>query len=485
MTLIYPAILSGGSGTRLWPLSRASSPKQLRSLVSDEPVIIDTARRVTPGQAKPAFAPPTIICNLEHRYQIAEAFRWAGLDVRKIILESSPRNTAPAVAVAALDLGEAVKDALVLVLPSDHEIQDVSAFHAAIEKGSHAALEGHLVTFGIVPTRAETGYGYIEIGDALHDAAGVYTVSAFVEKPDPATAERYVTSGEHLWNAGIFLFRADAMLSEMRRLSPQTVSTVSRSIARAKEDMDFLRLDAEAFDKAPGSPVDKAVFERSDRVAVVRLDAGWSDIGSWDSLWEVAEKDTDGNAVQGDVILDGVRNSLVRSDPGRLVAAVGVEEIAIVAVEDAVLVTARDRAQDVKHLVAELERDPQKKNYLEPITVHRPWGWFKTIDVGSYFQVKHLTQTPGTAISLQYHNQRSEHWVVGDGTAHVTRGEEGRVLQAYQSTFIPQGEIHRVENMAEAPLRLIEVQCGSYLGEDDIVRLEDRYQRIKEDVSGS
>ncbi|MBP2312554.1 mannose-1-phosphate guanylyltransferase/mannose-6-phosphate isomerase [Azospirillum soli] len=469
---IIPVLLSGGAGVRLWPMSRELYPKQLLNLCSDKSMLQETALRVSDGAR---FAAPIVICNQEHRFIIAEQLRQAGVTPGAIVLEPSARNTAAACAVGALHAAATDPDALILVLPADHLIRDVPAFKEAVGRAVEAASSGHLVTFGITPTGPETGYGYIRRGASFTDQPGVHRVAAFVEKPDRAVAEAYVADGEHSWNSGMFLFPAAKLIEELGRYAPSVLAASRAALEAGKADLDFFRLDADAFARAPSISIDHAVMEHTDDAVVVPCDLGWADVGGWAALWEVGEKDGEGNVAHGDVVTHGARNCYVRSE-GQLTAVVGLDDVVVVSTEDAVLVASRDRAQDVKALVEQLRRDGR----TEPFThrqVHRPWGSFQSIHAGERFQVKCLTVKPGARLSLQKHYHRAEHWVVVKGTALVTRGEEEVLVYENESIYLPIGTVHRLENPGKVPLHIIEVQSGSYLGEDDIVRIEDTYGR--------
>ena len=468
---ITPVILSGGSGTRLWPLSRKALPKQLLKLASEHSMLQETVMRAQ-GEG---FAAPLVICNQEHRFLIAEQLRSAGIAGGKIMLEPIGRNTAPAAAVAALKVVEEYPDGLVLLMPSDHVVLNRTAFQEAVAAARKAAEAGALVTFGIKPSGPETGYGYIRSGAPLASAPGAFAVDRFVEKPDRVTAAAYVASGDYFWNSGMFLFRAAAFLDELRRLQPRILECCGDALAHAHRDMDFIRLGEPAFVACPSDSIDYAVMEHAASAAVVPVDMGWNDVGSWQSLWDIAQRDAEGNAVSGNVLTERARNSYLRSE-GPLLAALGVEDLVVVATKDAVLVSHRDSAQDVKKIVDQLERRGSDRHVLHPV-VHRPWGSYESIDTGVNFQVKHIVVKPGEKLSLQMHHHRAEHWVVVEGTALVTCDERQFLLQANESTFIPLGARHRLENPGKTPLRLIEVQSGSYLGEDDIVRFEDTYGR--------
>jgi mannose-1-phosphate guanylyltransferase / mannose-6-phosphate isomerase len=468
---IYPVILSGGSGTRLWPLSRTLYPKQLLPLLSERSLLQEAALRVTDAR----FAAPVIVANDEHRFIVAEHLRAAGIRPQAIVLEPVGRNTAPAIAVAAMVLGALDKNALMLVMPSDHAIADVPAFLAAVDCAAVAARAGRLATFGIAADRPETGYGSLRHGAPIALADGAFEVEAFIEKPDAAHAQSYLAAGDYSWNSGIFLFPAALFLAELEARHAATVAACRQALDQAKRDLDFLRLDGTAFAAAENTSVDYAVMEHSTHVAVIPVDMGWSDIGTWDALWLISSKDTAGNVSQGDVIVEDARNCYLRAEHG-LVAALGVDDLVVVATADVVMVAPRDRAQDVKRLVTRLERDGRSETAAHPL-VHRPWGSFRSIHNGDRVQVKHITVKPGAKLSLQMHHHRAEHWVVVQGTAKVVRGKEELVLHEDQSTYIPLGTPHRLENPGKIPLHVIEVQSGSYLGEDDIVRFDDTYGR--------
>ena len=467
--MLVPVILSGGAGTRLWPLSRELYPKQLLPLVGSNTMLQDTVRRL----AGLEVAPPMVVCNEAHRFLVAEQLRSIDCKPRAIVLEPAGRNTAPAIALAAhATLAGEEGDPLLLVLPADHVIPDVPAFHRAIELASAAARNGSLVTFGIVPTNPETGYGYIRRG-AL--AGGAYRIAEFVEKPDVSRAQGFLASGDYYWNSGMFLFRARRYLEELEKFAPDIAAACGNSFAGAVRDLDFTRIDPVAFRECRSESIDYAVMEKTSDAVVVPLDAGWSDVGNWTSLHNACEHDAQGNALFGDVMVEDTHDSYVYSS-SRLVATVGLRDHVVVETKDAVLVAPKERAQDVKKLVARLKAFGRYEHALHR-EVFRPWGSYDSIDVGERFQVKRLIVHPGGALSLQMHHHRAEHWVVVSGTASITRGEETFLLEENQSTFIPVGVRHRIENPGRIPLHIIEVQSGSYFGEDDIVRFEDRYGR--------
>jgi mannose-1-phosphate guanylyltransferase/mannose-6-phosphate isomerase len=468
---LFPVILCGGTGSRLWPMSRRLLPKQFLPLVTENSLLQDTALRV--GGIAGAAA-PILVCNQEHRFLVAEQMQ--SLDVRPgtLVLEPKGRNTAPAIAVAARVAIQQSRDACLLVLPSDHIVRDVPAFLRAVAAARAAVDSGALATFGIVPTEPATGYGYIEAGDPV-PGSPARRIKRFVEKPDAASAARFLAQGGFLWNSGMFAFGAQAYLDELARLRPDIAAGAERALSAGARDMDFLRLDAEAFAACPAESVDYAVMEKTGRGVVVPADIGWSDVGSWSSLWEVSDKDASGNAARGDVHLADAKGCLVRSD-GRLVSLLGVEDLVVIETDDAVLVASRKRSQDVKEIVERLERGARTE-HVSHRRVYRPWGYYESIDAGERFQVKRIMVKPGAALSLQMHHHRAEHWVVVSGTAKVTRGEEEILLAENESTYIPVGVKHRLENPGKVPLYLIEVQSGGYLGEDDIVRFEDRYNR--------
>lgn len=470
---IVPVILSGGTGTRLWPMSRGLYPKQLLPLAGPQSLL----KEALLGAWDPRrYAAPIVVCNEDHRFMVAEQLREVDVVPETILVEPIARSTAAAIAAAAMLVSKREPDALLLVLPADHSVRNPAAFEAAVERGTAAALQGMLVTFGVSPDRPETGFGYIRCRGPIDAAPGCFTVERFVEKPDPARAAAYVASGEYYWNSGRFLFRADAYLAELARLDGDIGKACQMAISGARHENGFVRLDGAAFAGAPARSIDCAVMERTDRAAVVPVDMGWTDVGCWSTLWGIGEKDATDNVIIGDVVALDTAGSYVRSE-SQLVAALGIKDLTIVATDDAVLVAPRERAQDVRHLVDRLRAAGRKEAYSHR-TVYRPWGCFRSIDLGQGFQVKRITVKPGGRISLQKHAHRAEHWVVVQGRARVTRDNEIIDLRASESATIPLGAVHRLENTGNELLHLIEVQTGSYLGEDDIVRLEDSYGRI-------
>ena len=467
---IHPVILCGGSGTRLWPLSRADYPKQLLRLIGDKTMVQDTAKRFS----GPGFAPPLFICNEAHRFILAEQMRQIDSALTRIVLEPVGRNTAPAAAIAALILLKNADDALMLISPADHIITDPASLTASIRAAAPLAAAGSLVTFGITPNAPKTGYGYIQQGEIIADGPA-QEVARFVEKPDAARAAEYIASGCYLWNSGIFLFSARLYLDELARRKPGILSACLKALAEADDELDFLRLAKKPFAAMTGDSIDYAVMEDCQKAAVIPIDVGWSDVGSWRELWQVAAHDIDDNLIEGDVIALDCQSSYIRSD-GPLVAALGLNNIAVVATKDAILVAPKDKAEAVKDVVAVLSAKGRTEAKT-PLRTVRPWGAFEGLRQGPGFQVKLLTINPNAGISLQYHNHRAEHWVVVAGRARVTRNEEILELNANQSTYIAAGIHHRLENPGSEPLHVVEVQSGDYLGEDDIIRLEDRYGR--------
>jgi mannose-1-phosphate guanylyltransferase/mannose-6-phosphate isomerase len=470
--MIHPVILSGGSGTRLWPMSRSLYPKQLLALVGERSLLQETALRVI---GDPGFAAPLIIANEEHRFIIAEQLREIGAVPDALVLEPVGRNTAPAASIAALRLAAEDPDALMLVMASDHVILDGAAFCDAVHRAAAAARAGYLVCLGISPDRPETGYGYISRGAPLAGCEGAFAVDGFVEKPDSARAEQYLSAGTYLWNGSIFLFPVTLYLAELERLCPEMLAACKEALEGARAETDFIRLDKAAFARCPSDSIDYAVMEHTARAAVVPVSMGWSDLGSWDALWEMGEKDERGNALAGNVVAEATSNCYLRSEKG-LVAVIGVADLVVVATDDAVMVAPRNRTQEVKTLVARLQAEHRDEADALP-TVHRPWGTYRALHNGHRVQVKHIMVRPGAKLSLQMHHHRAEHWVVVQGTAKIVRGNEELILTEDQSTYIPLGTAHRLENPGKIPLHVIEVQSGSYLGEDDIVRFEDHYGR--------
>jgi mannose-1-phosphate guanylyltransferase/mannose-6-phosphate isomerase len=469
---IYPVILSGGAGTRLWPLSRAVLPKQLLPLVADKTMLQDTAQRVA---GWPGVMAPLVVCGNDHRFMVAEQLREIGITPLGILLEPVGRNTAPAVAAAANYLKAIDPEALMLVLPADHVIENGAAFRDAVERAVTLVSQGQLATFGIVPQSPETGYGYIRRGEAVAGCGDCYKVARFVEKPDAATAQSFLDEGGYYWNSGMFMFQAGRFLEELAKHAPAIADAAEKAVSTGYRDLDFCRLEEEAFSSSPSDSIDYAVMEHTLDAAVVPADIGWNDVGSWSALWEVQPKDENGNARRGDVYLDGVKNSLVRAE-SRIVAVVGVEDLVVVETQDAVLVTHKSQVQRVKQVVDHL-KSKSRTEHLHHTKVYRPWGHYEGIDAGDRFQVKRITVKPGEKLSLQMHHHRAEHWVVVSGTARVTCGEKVSLLSENESTYIPIGMNHRLENPGKLPLHIIEVQSGSYLGEDDIVRFEDIYKR--------
>ena len=469
--MIVPIILSGGSGSRLWPLSRETYPKQFLPLVDQYTMLQSTALRIA-GLAD--VTAPLVVCNEEHRFMVAEQLRAVGVQPAAVILEPVGRNTAPAVAVAALHAQNQGADPILLILPADHVIADVEGFRAAVRRVAPHAEAGRLITFGIIPAAPETGYGYIEAGASL-DASGVCAVERFVEKPDLATARNYLETGGYYWNSGMFMFRASAFLVELERLAPAMLAASQQALAAGHADTDFLWLGREAFAACPKDSIDYAVMEKTREAVVMPLAVGWNDVGSWSALWEVGARDADGNILRGDVISVDTHNTYVHA-AARLVTTVGVEDLVVVETADAVLVASKERVQDVKTVVNQLQASQRPESRVHR-KVYRPWGCYDAIDVEARFQAKRIMIRPGASISLQMHHHRAEHWVVVSGTARVTRGDEVFFLTENQSTYIPVGVQHRLTNPGKIPLEIIEVQSGSYLGEDDIVRFEDVYGR--------
>ncbi|MEN6433928.1 MAG: mannose-1-phosphate guanylyltransferase/mannose-6-phosphate isomerase [Smithella sp.] len=488
--LTVPVILAGGTGSRLWPLSRELYPKQLLALVNQNTMLQDTVLRT---RGITGIAAPQIICNEEHRFMVAEQVRQTGINPAAIILEPFGRNTAPAIAVAALEAITGGENPTLLILPADHFIKNETAFHRAVDIARPYAESGKLVTFGILPQVPETGYGYIRAernslslspdgsaenranpGEATNDARG-YAVAAFVEKPDRSTAERYLASGDYFWNSGMFMFTAFRYLEELEKFAPEMLTACRAAHAGSIRDIDFSRLSEEAFSACPSNSIDYAVMEKTKDAVVVTLDAGWSDLGSWKALWEIGDRDKSGNVIKGDVLVHESKNCLIVAE-SRLVTAVGLEDHVIVETADAVLVASRDHVQDVKVIVNQLH-SRKRQETLTHRKVYRPWGTYESIDRDESFQVKRISVKPGALLSLQMHQRRAEHWIIIKGTARVTKGEKVIILSENQSIYIPIGVAHRLENPGIIPLELIEVQSGHYLGEDDIVRFADLYGR--------
>lgn len=466
---MIPVILSGGSGTRLWPLSRGHYPKQFLPLVSGNTMIQETVLRLN---GLKDLQPTIAVCNEDHRFMLAEQMREIGVKPAAIILEPVGKNTAPAVAMAALSA--ASEDDVLLVLPADHVVGDRPAFHAAVEQARQLAEQDLLVTFGIVATEPETGYGYIKAGEIRHGAA--FNVAAFVEKPDLATAQRYLESGDYFWNSGMFAFKAGCFLRELEKFNPKMLQVCREALRAAKADLDFVRLDKAIFSTCPSDSIDYAVMEKTDRAVVIPLDAGWNDVGSWSALWDVTDKDDSGNAIKGDVLTVDTTNSYVHSS-GKLVAVIGVKDLVVVETDDAVMVAAKDKVQDVKLIVDRLKvlkRDEAQVHRK----VYRPWGHYDLVDCGDRHHTKRIVVKPGAKLSVQKHHHRAEHWVVVKGTAWVSRNGESVLVTENESIYIPVGTVHSLENPGVIPLEMVEVQSGSYLGEDDIVRFEDQYGRV-------
>lgn len=468
---LTPVVLCGGSGTRLWPMSRRLLPKQFLPLVSGKTMLQDTVLRAADISGAES---PVIVCNEEHRFLAAEQLRAIGISPELIILEPSARNTAPALAAAAMAVQVSQGDAaLMLVLPADHLIRNSLAFSQAVSVATRAAASGSLATFGIIPNRPESGYGYIECAAEL-DSGQSFRVKRFVEKPDIQKAAELVAAGL-LWNSGMFLMTAATYLEELRCFRQDILNAVTSAWEKRSDDHDFCRLDAVAFNACPAESIDYAVMEHTEKAAVVPADLGWSDVGSWTTLWETSDKDTEGNVIRGDVDVINTRNSYLRSE-SRLLSVIGLDNVVVVETDDAVLVTSKQDAQSVKDVVSRLGRD-KRSEHLNHRRVYRPWGYYESIDAGDKFQVKRLMVKPGESLSLQLHNQRAEHWVVVSGTAKVTCGDKVSILNRNESTYIPVGVKHRLENPSNEAIYLIEVQSGDYLGEDDIVRFEDKYMR--------
>jgi len=471
---IYPVILSGGAGSRLWPLSRSKYPKQFLPLLGKKSLFTQTLERVAPAYG---FAAPLVVANEHHRFMINEQAAKAGIELSGVLLEPMGRNTAPAVAIAALRAAELDADALLLFLPSDHVILDAPGFHKAVNAAACAAKKGYLVCFGMEAMRAETGYGYIAEGEEIEGAKGAYTIAAFKEKPDETTAETYLKDGGYHWNSGMFMFAASSILAEFECHQPIMLAACKKALESATPDMNFHRLGEAEFGAVPAESIDYAIMEKTSRAAVLPADFGWSDVGCFSALADVQEADDHGNVCAGDIITVDTKNCFIHGD-GHLVTTVGVENLIIVATDDAVMVADKNRDQDVKKIVAKLKAEKRAEADFHA-TVYRPWGNYRTLDIGDRFQVKEIQVYPGKRLSLQMHHHRAEHWIVVEGSAVVTRNKETMLLSENESVYLPLGATHRLENPGKITLRLIEVQSGSYLGEDDIVRFEDDFNREK------
>jgi len=466
---MIPVILSGGSGTRLWPLSRRQHPKQFLPLVSNHSMLQETVLRV---QGVEGIKAPIGVCNEDHRFMMAEQLREIDTDPSAIILEPVGKNTAPAVALAALAAKS--EDDILLILPADHVIADVASFQATVKQAEHLAEQGFLVTFGIIPTEPETGYGYIKGGSKNTDYA--FDVASFVEKPDLETAQKYVDSGDYYWNSGMFVFKAGQYLQELDKYHPEMLQACREAYDSAEIDADFVRLDKTVFSQCPADSIDFAVMEKTDKAVVVPLSAEWNDLGSWSALWDVAKKDDQGNAVNGDILAIDTENCFLHSS-SRLVTTVGLSDLVVVETSDAVMVATKEQVQDVKLLVDALKNDNRAEADIHR-KVYRPWGYYDLVDHGGRHNTKRIVVNPGAKLSVQKHHHRAEHWIVVKGTAMVTKGEEEILLTENESTYIPLGIVHSLENPGVIPLEMIEVQSGSYLGEDDIVRYGDKYGRV-------
>jgi len=469
---IIPVILSGGSGTRLWPLSRKQHPKQYLPLASDNTMLQETILRLN---GLDNLANPIIVCNADHRFLVADQCQQIDITNPVILLEPVGRNTAPAIAAAALQSLKQADDVVLLVLSADHVIQDVEVFHQAINIASQQAQEGKLATFGIVPTDANTGYGYIK--SSKDNIDGVYKVEEFVEKPNLKTAQSYLEQGNYLWNSGMFMFKATTLIDELTTHSPKIIASVNNAVNNAKQDLDFIRLDKQAFESSPSDSIDYALMEKSDNVVVVPLDAQWNDIGSWSALHGIGNKDINGNVINGNVIAQDTSNTYIYANH-HTITTIGVDSLIVVDTPDATFIATQDKAQEVKSIVESLQADGRDEGTIHR-KVYRPWGWYDSIESGKHFQVKRLHVNPGAELSLQMHHKRAEHWVVVNGTATVVNGEEVLILKEGGSTYIPIGATHSLGNKTNEPLEIIEVQSGIYLGEDDIVRFKDSYGRSK------
>ncbi|GKS84962.1 mannose-1-phosphate guanylyltransferase/mannose-6-phosphate isomerase [Acidovorax sp. SUPP1855] len=480
---LLPVILCGGSGTRLWPLSREAYPKQFLALAGPRTMLQDTALRLRAWAPEIGVAPdPILVCNTEHRFIAASQLLAVGIRTARVLLEPEGRNTAPALTLAALQACAGGDDPIMLAMPADHVVKDLPAFHAAVRRAHSMALSGGLVTFGVVPDRPETGYGYIQCHAAGPEGAGIHRIASFAEKPDAATAQRYLDAGDYFWNSGLFMVRASQWLAALRACRPDILQACEAAMAGAQRDLDFIRPDAAAFQACPSDSIDYAVMERLPLMPeigiptfAVALQAGWSDLGAWDALWGVLPRDGQGNATVGDALLEDSQDTLLMSTH-RLVAGVGLDHIVVVETPDAVLVADKRRTQDVKRIVARLKQLGHALAHHHR-KVHRPWGWYDAVDSGERFQVKRIVVNPGARLSMQMHYHRAEHWVVVRGTAEITNGDDTYLLAQNESTFIPVGRRHRLANPGKTPLEIIEVQSGDYLGEDDIVRFDDIYGR--------
>jgi len=470
--MIIPVILSGGSGTRLWPLSRKQYPKQYLPLVGDNTMLQETILRLS---GLNNLADPIVVCNADHRFLVAEQCQQIDIESPTILLEPVGRNTAPAIAAAALQSQKISNEAVLLVLSADHVIQDIDAFHQAIKIASRQAQAGKLATFGIVPTDANTGYGYIK--SSVDSNNGAHKVEEFVEKPDLETAEKYLEQGNYLWNSGMFMFQADVLISELSEQSPNIVVSAIDAVTNATKDLDFIRLEKKTFESSPSDSIDYALMEKSDNVVVVPLDAGWNDIGSWSALHDIGKKDANGNVINGDVFMQDTTNTYVHAN-GHMIATIGVQDLIIVDTPNATLISTKDKSQEVKNIVEQLQRQDREEHSCHR-KVYRPWGWYDSIEMGKHFQVKRLHVKPGAKLSLQMHHKRAEHWVVVSGIATAINGKETLTLAEGGSTYIPIGVAHALENHTDEILEIIEVQSGIYLGEDDIVRFDDIYGRIE------
>ena len=475
--MIIPVILSGGTGSRLWPMSRELNPKQFLSLYSEQSMLQETITRL---EGLDELAPPVIVCNEEHRFLVAQQMSHIGIAVDKIILEPIGRNTAPAICAAAeyiKNKDDSSGDDVLLILAADHVIQDISAFHQVVRAGYHVAQQGQLVTFGIVPDKAETGYGYIKRAAIFSEKDNAYRIAQFVEKPNLATAQQYFQSGDYYWNSGMFMFSASSILAEMAELSSEIYHTVKTAVSMGTQDLDFCRLQINAFKSSPSDSIDYAVMEKTEKAVVLPLDAHWNDVGAWSALWEVKSRDNDGNVLHGDVLSYDLSNSYIHAEE-RMVAVIGMDNCVVVETADAVLVADKSRSQDVKEIVNQLKYT-KREEILSHQRVYRPWGSYENLDETERFKVKRIIVNPGAKLSLQMHHHRAEHWVVVRGTAKIICADKEFIMTEDQSNYIPLGTEHRLENPGVIPLEIIEIQTGSYLGEDDIVRFDDNYGRVE------